>query len=346
MSRRIVHAVLAALTLLVSSGAGAETASEAPPVAEAAPVAEPAPAAEAVPVADAPPAADAAPAADATPATEAPVASDAPAAADAPKQNLAARDTAVVGSKGSWSIGVFNPLVYAIRDGLELQTQPLLMLISPNILARVHHADLAGFRLAGEYGLSVPTPAMRLLQGGGPTPVALFPTWNISPKKVGIFIAPRAGLVATKSFGEESEGSAPIRADALTLRADLAVGIPLTRNDAGPLPGIAPLDLLLSPVLTGFRARAGVAYDRPFLTWLRGRVYGDLWVHGEQIPGKASSRVTFTSGIGLDFAVGKSSRFTIGAMYWNADTAAFDYESWRQVRSHDFFPTIDFIWAG
>lgn len=299
MSRRIVHTALAALALLVSAGARAET--------EAGQTETPAPAR--------------------TP-------------------NLAARDTAVVGAKGSWSIGVFNPLTYAVTDGIELQTQPLLFFVSPNALVRVQHAELAGFRLAGEYGLSVPTPAMRLLQGGGPTPVALFPTWNHSDRKVPIFVAPRAGLVATRSFGEEDEDAAPIRADALTLRADLVVGIPLTRNDVGPAPGVAPYDLLMAPVLTGFRARAGVTWDRPLLSWLRGRVYGDLWVHGEQVPGHPASRVTFTTGIGFDLKVGESSRFTLGAMYWNSDTAAFDYESWSHVRSHDFFPTIDFIWAG
>ncbi|MFN7135389.1 MAG: hypothetical protein ACK4N5_25165, partial [Myxococcales bacterium] len=115
---------------------------------------------------------------------------------------------------------------------------------------------------------------------------------------------------------------------------------------AGPLPGIAPLDLLLAPVLTGFRGRVGALYDRPFTSWLRGRVYGDVWVHGKQVPMHALSRLTFTSGVGLDFAVGKQSRFTLGAMYWNADTAAFSLKTHTHHRSHDFFPTLDFIWAG
>jgi hypothetical protein len=33
-------------------------------------------------------------------------------------------------------------------------------------------------------------------------------------------------------------------------------------------------------------------------------------------------------------------------MWWNSDSRAIDYRTHQHVRSNDFFPTIDFIWAG
>lgn len=241
-------------------------------------------------------------------------------------QGLRARETAEVGPKGSYSVGVFNPLRYALSDGFELQAHPLLFFVSPNLLARVGHGSLAGFRIAGEYGVSVPTPAMRLSQG------FLFPTWDKSDRQVGWFLVPRAGLVASR---------AARASDVLTLRLEGAAGIPLTRNDATAFESVAPLNVLFAPVLTGWRARIGAVYDASLSPSWRLRGYADLWLHGRQ-----PSLFTVDAGLGLDFAVGESSRVSFGAMWWNADEHEIDPATHEPVRSNLFVPTLDFIWAG
>lgn len=249
------------------------------------------------------------------------------AALPARAEGLAARDSAATGPAGSWSVGLFNPLRYALSDRVELQAHPLLFFVSPNLLARVSHGSLAGFRFAGEYGLSVPTPAMRLSQG------FLFPSWDWSPEKqIGWFLVPRAGLVASR----EARGG-----DLFTARAEAAVGLPLGRNDAGPLEASPALDVLFAPALSGWRTRLGALYDLSLTQRLRLRGYADLWLHGKQ-----PSNWTTDAGLGLDFAVGRSSRFTLGVIWWNGDQHAVDEESGARVRSNDFLPTLDFIWAG
>ncbi|MBI5544990.1 MAG: hypothetical protein HY901_13955 [Deltaproteobacteria bacterium] len=239
---------------------------------------------------------------------------------------LLSRDTADVGSAGSYSIGVFNPLKVAVSDGVELQAHPLLFFVAPNLTVRIAQGELGGFRLASEYGLWCPTPLMRLTQG------FLFPTWDHGSGEVGWSLVPQAGLVATR--GHRASRT-------LTLAADIAVGIPLTRDDLTAPGGIAPLDDWLAPVTTGFRARLNVAYDVSLVSWLRGRAYLGLSLHG-----KNPSPVAFSGGLSLDLAVGRNSRFTLGMMWWNADTREMDLRTHQHVRSNDFFPTLDFIWAG
>ncbi|HEY3445554.1 MAG TPA: hypothetical protein VGK67_04275 [Myxococcales bacterium] len=248
------------------------------------------------------------------------------ASADALKRPLPARDTADVGLKGEYSVGVFNPLKVALVDGVELQLQPLLFFVAPNVLFRVAHGEMGGFRWASEYGVYCPTPLMKLTQGYA------IPTWSKGGGQVGWLLVPSVGIAGT--YGKRTEST-------LTFAADLTVGIPLTHNDATGAGSIAPLDDLLSPVTTGLRLRVNATYDLSLLTWLRARAYLGLSLHG-----KNPSPITMTGGGSLDFAVGRYSRFTLGFMWWNSDSNAIDYATHQHVRSNDFFPTIDFIWAG
>lgn len=239
---------------------------------------------------------------------------------------LLARDTADVGAPAQYQVGVFNPLKVGLVDGLELQTQPLLFFVSPNAVFRVRHGEIAGFRFVGEYGIYCPTPAMMLLQGW------LFPTWSQGGGKVGWWLVPSAGLAV-------SRGNRLSRV--LTFNLDVAAGIPLTRHDLTPLSGVAPLEDLFAPVTSGFRTRFNVTYDAALLPWLRARAYLGLSVHGAN-----PSPVGFNGGAGFDVAVGKQSRFTLGFLWWNADTGAIDETTHERYRNNDFFPTLDFIWAG
>ena len=47
-----------------------------------------------------------------------------------------ARDTADVGKQGDYSVGIFNPLRIAILDGVELEANPLVFFVAPNVNAR------------------------------------------------------------------------------------------------------------------------------------------------------------------------------------------------------------------
>ena len=104
---------------------------------------------------------------------------------------LAPRDTAL--GVDRYAIGVFNPLAVRLNDRLELRTHPLLFLVAPNAVLRVQHrTDPTGWSLTAEYGLSIPTIAMRLSQG------YLFPSWDRGGGHIGWSAAPRAGILASR----------------------------------------------------------------------------------------------------------------------------------------------------
>jgi hypothetical protein len=107
------------------------------------------------------------------------------------------------------------------------------------MLFRVAHGEAGGFRWSSEYGVWCPTPLMKLTQGYA------FPTW------------PRAaarGLVPGAHRRHRRHARRGHR-NTLTFNADVAVGVPLTDNDATGPGSIAPLDDLLAPVTTGIRLR-------------------------------------------------------------------------------------------
>lgn len=262
---------------------------------------------------------------------------------------LAARDTAAPLPRGSLSVGVFNPLRVGLRDGLELSTHPLLFFVAPNAMLRVAHiaaggggdarAERASFRLTGEYGLSIPTLAMRLSQG------YLFPSWYHGEQRIGWIVVPRAGAVA--SFGDPA-------ARVLTARIDLAIGLVLTRTDTTPLDTYAPLELLMAPATAGYRGRIGGSYDQGLGTRWRARVTANLYLHGAgelhapfQLPFTSSPRLTTQLGVAADVAVGQTGdfRLTFGLAWWNYFQHAIDPVTFESHRSNDLFPTVDLIWS-
>lgn len=231
-----------------------------------------------------------------------------------------ARDTAFVAVEKA-SIGVFAPLTYALSDQLEVRAHPLLFFIAPNVVARVSHADVHGLRITGEYGVSVPTPALRLARG------YLFPTRADIPWMV----IPSAGVIIS--------GGDPV-ASVWSASADAAYRVCLRPNTITPN-APAPLEMVLAPAAGGYRLRAGGAYDVAVGDRWRVRGYGDFFVW----PAGVLSPFAFRLGAGADLAVGEKSRFTFGAVYWNSDTGRRDLASGERLRSHDILPTLDFIWA-
>ncbi len=259
-----------------------------------------------------------------------------------------ARDTADVGPRGAWSVGVFNPLRIAVRDGVELQTHPLLFFVAPNVDARFALVR-APLRLTAEAGLSLPTFGMRLVKG------YLFPSWATSQNDIGWMLIPRVGLALS--------GDA-LAQDVWTVKAEAAFRVPLGPNSATPLNSfLTPLDLVLAAPLTGFRSRVTGAYDHAFNDRLRLRgelnLYvtgpqGNLVVSGQDVgPIAPISPVAVTAHLGLDIAVFQHSRVTVGVLWANADQGATrvtpgsdGFSERARVRSNDFLPTLDYIWAG
>jgi len=264
---------------------------------------------------------------------------------------LEARDTAALHRKGEWSVGVFNPLVVGLTDTIELETHPLLLVGAPNAIVRVRQAPLGDWRLATEFGLSLPTPAMRLAKPLGLSG-DLFPSCKVTAddaaqagwcEQPGWILVPRLGLVASR--GEET---------VWTAKADVAAGLLLSGERGHPLDALPAIDLLFAPALNGWRAHVGGRVDHALasigsrsLVSLSGELHGYLvGASGDRNP------FTLAAHAGVDVAVGAASRFTLGVMYWNSDQrrvvvekGAEGFSTARHVRSNDFFPTIDFIWS-
>jgi hypothetical protein len=243
---------------------------------------------------------------------------------------LSARGAADTGPAGRVSFGLWNPLHWAVTDRIELHAHPLIFFVAPHLEAQVRHLEVGRWLLSGQYALALPSPAMRLLQGH------LFPSWDRGGGELGWTLVPRVGLLASRTRG----------AAVLTLRADLAIGIPLVEGDARPLETLAPLDLLFDPVLAGYRARVGVLYDHPLgLRW-RWRVLGDVYRHGvdEDHSGRWLDHLTFRVGAGLDFELTRRTRLVLGVYAWNDFQHEVD-EAGNSVRSNLVLPVLDLIWS-
>ena len=232
-----------------------------------------------------------------------------------------ARDTAFVGVERA-SVGVFAPLTWTLADGVEIRGHPLLFFVAPNAVVRVSHGQLAGWRVAGEYGVSVPTLGMRIAQG------YLFPTHV----DIGWMVIPSLGVVASR--GDPLGSVASISADA-------AYRLGFSDEELKPLNAPAPLEMVFAPAAGGYRVRLGAGYDAALGGMWRLRGYGDVFWYaaGELSP------FALRLGGAADLAVGRNSRFTFGAVYWNSDQGRRDPATGEALRSHDVLPTVDFIWA-
>ena len=101
------------------------------------------------------------------------------------------------------------------------------------------------------------------------------------------------------------------------------------------------LEVQLAPIYGGIRGQLGALYDYKLSDRFRLRGYADAYFH------QASPSVfTLRSGVNVDIRVGKMSRVSVGGIWWNADQHAIDMKTMKSVRSNDFLPTLDFIWAG
>jgi hypothetical protein len=248
---------------------------------------------------------------------------------------LGARDTAHVLPEWEWRAGIFAPVAVGVGHGVELTTSLApWFLASPNVAVRVELGTAGPVTLTGEYGLSVPTGSMYVLQG------YLFPSFKNGDGQIGWSLVPTFGLFA--SAGKRTE-------NVLTGRLETAIGIPLGETSLTPLDTYAPIELIYAPALTGYRARLGGMYDHAFFSWMRGRVGVTGYMVGKS-PYPPRSPFYASAEAAVELALGGRVRLSLGAIYYNYDQRDRKQEQgddgkrrWVSVRSNDLYPTVDLI---
>lgn len=269
---------------------------------------------------------------------------------------LQPRETAQAMAPGQWQVGIFNPL----RVGLtyfELELHPLAALAAPHMDIKV---PIAGgtpdkWQWTAQFGLAVPTPATRMAKpfgfSGDLVPsckVAIHdPTQDKWCQRPGWMAVPKLGMWGSKLIGHDGKDGF----SALTLRAEVAMGLPLTGERAQPLDAWAPVDVQFAPYLGATRAQLRIGYDQLVTNGLRLR--GEIGGYYTSRPADDPLSVwTASAYLGVDVATGAHTRLTLGAMYYNADrhqrsvtTDAEGFAVVQYVRSHEVWPTVDLIWS-
>lgn len=256
-------------------------------------------------------------------------------AATAAADPMPARETARVLPKKGFAVGLTSPSALGIGHGLELTTMVVpWFLLSPNVSLRAELVkSKSGIVLTSEYGLGVPTGAMRILTQG-----FIFPTYSTSGQAPGFVLQQYAGLWL--SGGERG---------VWTARADVTTGLRLGDNPQQPLDTYAPLELWYAPATAGSRWHIGGTYDYRLLDWLRGRA----GLHGYAV-GKATtadrSLLYLSVDLALEVRLGKRLRLAVGGQWYNYDTHRVEVQTDDKgrpqnvhVRSNDLYPTIDLV---
>ena len=68
---------------------------------------------------------------------------------------------------GTHQMGVFQPIIFGIKNNLEVCTHPILFLIKPNVQVKKFHGELKGFGLASRYSFDYSTQLLKLIQREG-----------------------------------------------------------------------------------------------------------------------------------------------------------------------------------
>jgi hypothetical protein len=269
---------------------------------------------------------------------------------------LPPRETADVLAPGQWETGVFNPLRLGF-DSVELEVHPLVFFVAPHLDVRVpvvRADEPGGLRVTAVAGLAVPTAGFR---NAMPFGVAgdLVPSCKVAaddPSRASTCDAP-PWVVVPKVGASASMGlfvDEGVERGVLTVRAELAKGIPWSGEAARPLDAWAPVAVKLAPALGQLRAEARVAYDHALLDWLRARA--ELGAHFTSRPADDPLSPWYTSAyLGVDVRTTEHTRVTLGGVWWTADkhervveTGEDGYATVSYVRSHELWPTIDFLW--
>lgn len=269
---------------------------------------------------------------------------------------LPARETADVLPQGDYAVGVFNPLRVGTWAG-ELELHPLLMVVAPHVLLRtpIRVAEKPGdWRWTLESGVSMPSGAWRL-----PKPFGLAgdlvpscqvtdddPSRGDSCERPGWLVVGKLGIVLSKGFLD----AAGQERGTLTLRAQTAGAWQVLGEAARPMHTWAPVETQFSPEIGQSRSQVRVAYDHAVADGLRLRSEIAGYLVGRPLDDDTSP-VIASAYFGIDLRTSRRTRLTAGAIYWNSDlhqrvvTKGSDgFATVEAVRTHEVWPTVDFLW--
>ncbi len=278
--------------------------------------------------------------------------------APAAAQSLAPRETARILAPGQWQIGLFNPLRYGLQ-WVEIELHPLVFLAAPHVDVKVPlsstHPDQ--WQWTAHLGVGVPTLGWRL-----PKPLGLagdlVPSCKVAEvdpkaagwcKRPGWLVVPKLGVWATREYSHDAGGDGY---STMTLRAEIASGFAVSGAEAAPLDAWGPVDVQLAPQVGRTRAQLRAAVDHRVLDGLRLRAeLGGYWV-SRPAGDEAVSPWTMSVYAGLDLRATAHTRLTLGAMVYDLDRrqqvlekTAEGFDKYTYVRSHEVWPTVDFIWT-
>ena len=77
------------------------------------------------------------------------------------------KNTAQLMEKGQWSVGVFSPLRYGLKDDIELEVHPGWALLAPHIGVKNRKGSLKNWQISRKYSISYPTPLLKKLASPG-----------------------------------------------------------------------------------------------------------------------------------------------------------------------------------
>jgi hypothetical protein len=287
---------------------------------------------------------------------EAPSPPERPLSKSAPvPMTLTARESALTPPKGSWSIGLFNPLSIQLSEKIGLTLHPLAVLAAPHFTLTHQWYKRGKYTLTGLYGLASPSWS---LQRGLPFGVAGFfgplclveeaePDRNNSCQRSGLGVTPKIGATLSRKNAKS----------VWTFELDLAMGLLLSGDRPAPLHTHAPLEVLYSPLTNTYRMHVGGRYAHELTSTLSMATELDLYLVGApssrgQVAGPAVSPLTLSTYLGMDWMITHHFALTVGVMYWSSDQLSVEfqetsdgYQQKVRVRSHDFWPTFDLIWS-
>jgi len=76
-------------------------------------------------------------------------------------------DTAELLDQGDWSVGVFAPLKYGLKDDLELSIHPGWAIGAPHLSVKKSYGEKKGWQIASQHQLGYPSPLLKFLARPG-----------------------------------------------------------------------------------------------------------------------------------------------------------------------------------
>ena len=113
----------------------------------------------------------------------------------------------------NWSVGIFQPLRYGLKEGLELSSHPGWFFILPNASFKVPFAYFKSFNAATKVSFAYPTPLLNILSREGigglidpnltiPPMLGVSGSFIMSKEMLGVNLTAKAGLDFGLVFGD------------------------------------------------------------------------------------------------------------------------------------------------